>query len=83
MRKIMILSLLSPLALVACHNQSNPPPDNSASLCSILKQKVQAENYQTTDPNTMQRKNVTDQARLVKEYDSYGCPEIIDSAPLP
>ena len=82
-QKIMVLGALS-LGLIACHTDNDSLPiENNASLCEMLKEKISAENYQNTDPATMKRKNPVDQAKLLKEYDSYSCPEIVDSAPPP
>lgn len=82
-QKICTLSLLM-VSLTACGPKAPPSPvETNASLCQILKQKIEAENYNTTDPATMKRKNAVDQAKLLKEYGSYSCPEIVDSAPPP
>jgi hypothetical protein len=83
MREI-IACLLIAAVLTGCKTKTNQPPvGTNASMCEMLKQKVEAEDYNSVDPATMKRKNPTDQAKLVKEYDSYSCPEIVDSAPSP
>lgn len=83
-QRIMTISLLS-AGLVACHAQQVPPSatETNASLCQMLKQKIDAPDYESTDPTTMKRKNATDQAKLLQEYDSYSCPEIVDSTAPP
>lgn len=80
-KKIIGLSLLV-LVAAGCHS-NDPPPNPNASLCQMLRSKLITDTYQTTDPATMVRKNAGDQAKLMREYESYGCPEAIDSAPLP
>jgi hypothetical protein len=78
--------VLASIAITAaCHHQENLPPqvESQASLCEILKQKVEAEPYDTNDPATMKRKNAVDEAKQIKEYKAYGCPEILDEAPSP
>jgi len=81
--KIIAIGML-PFILVACHSAKTPESqENTASICAMLKPKVESENYQTVDQSTMKRKNAGDQAKLVKEYESYGCPEILDAAPPP
>ena len=83
--KELTVFLLVAAVLTGCKTKTNQPPmgGTNASLCEILKQKVEAQDYNNVDPATMKRKNPTDQAKEVKEYDSYSCPEILDSAPSP
>lgn len=83
-RRIIISSALL-LSLAACNSDQVPEntPENNAPLCTILRQKIEASSYKSDDLETMKRKNPTDQAKLIREYDSYSCPEIIDEAPSP
>lgn len=80
-KKLIGLCLL--LMLLTSCRSNDPPPDSSAALCQMLRPKLEASIYQNTDPTTMHRKTATDEAKQMKEYESYGCPEAIDSAPLP
>lgn len=83
MWRIITLSLLG-LAAMGCQTEEKPLLESKASLCEMLRQKIEAQNYYlTNDPVTMKRKNAVDQAQLEKEYDTYNCPEIIDEAPSP
>jgi hypothetical protein len=82
-QRMLLLSLLV-FGLCACL-QKKPPLEaqSSVSLCEILKQKIEVNSIQADDPATMKRKNAGDQALLLQEYNSYDCPEIVDSAPPP
>ncbi len=80
--KILTILLIS-FSLTACDTQEEGPPDTTSSLCAMLKPKVSSDNYKETDLATMKRKNPTDQAKLMNEYNSYSCPEILDQAPPP
>jgi len=80
-KKITYLSVLA-LSLTGCHS-NDPPPNPNASLCQMIRQKLIAGTYENTDPTTMKRKNAGDEAKTMREYEAYGCPEAIDSAPLP
>ncbi len=83
MREV-IAFLVAAAVLTGCQTKKNPPIEGTnASLCEVLRQKVEAQDYRYQDPATMKRKNAADQAKEVKEYDSYSCPEILDSAPSP
>lgn len=77
--------LLSLCIYLAGCTSSEPinSPDTVASLCQILRAKIQAENYETQDQSTMKRKNPVDQAQLLREYYLYDCPVIVDFTPPP
>ncbi len=85
MRSMLTMCILS-LGVAGCHNVENKEPAGvgaNPTMCEILKQNVIKADYWDTDPSTMKRKNAVDQAKSVKEYNSYNCAEVVDSAPNP
>lgn len=84
MLKKFFLALLILIFLPSC-TSSKPvnSPDTLASLCQILRTKIEASNYETQDQSTMKWRNPVDQARLIREYYSYDCPGMLDFAPPP
>ncbi len=84
MRKRIFFLLFLVVFLASC-NSSTPPntPSNLASLCQILRTRLEAVNFETQDQSTMKRKNPVDQAELLREYYSYDCPGIVDFTPPP
>lgn len=87
MRRIFLFCVML-MILTACASRqpdatTTTDPASAASMCEILKQQLSASNYQDYDQATMKRKNAGDQARIVQEYNAYGCPEIIEQLERP
>ncbi len=82
-KKISFLVFLT-VMLAGCTTKPSANPDSVASLCQILRNRIEAFGQDTTPyMDTMKRKNPADQAELLREYYSYDCPVIVDFTPPP